>query len=240
MVHVVCTQHAAVPIKSLSPELIVIPALASTPSCDQRAGLDLIERVHVLSVGSGLGRNEHSLAHAAAFIKAAKAKRLPIVIDGDALWHVSRDLSLVQGYDRLLLTPNVNEFKNLAKAVNLPDGASVQQLAERLAVAVLQKGQLDKVCVPNHGCVEVEHKGSPRRVAGQGDILAGVTATFMAWAHASEEKDLPPAPLVAGWAASTVTRTCAERAFSRRHRGTITSDLLEALPDVFQELFPVK
>lgn len=239
MVHVVCTKHAAVPIKSLSPELIVIPTLASEPS-DPREGLDLLARAHVLSVGSGLGRNEHTLAHAALFIKAAKERKMPIVIDGDALWFLSSHLDLVRGYDRALLTPNVNEFRTLAKAANLPEDASVQQLSERLAVAILQKGALDRIAVPGRAPVEVEHAGSPRRVAGQGDILAGVAAAFMNWAHTADAADLPPAPFVAGWAAATVTRMCAAEAFKRRHRGTITSDLLAELPDVFEHLFPAK
>lgn len=37
-----------------------------------------------------------------------------VVLDADALWMVGQDLSLVKGYRKAVLTPNVMEFKRLS------------------------------------------------------------------------------------------------------------------------------
>lgn len=40
---------------------------------------------------------------------------LPIVIDADGLWALSQDLSMIQGYNKCVLTPNAVEFERLRK-----------------------------------------------------------------------------------------------------------------------------
>ena len=40
-----------------------------------------------------------------------------VVLDADALWMVGQDLSLIRGYRRAILTPNVVEFKRLSEKV---------------------------------------------------------------------------------------------------------------------------
>lgn len=40
-----------------------------------------------------------------------------LVLDADALWMVGKDLDLIKGYHKVVLTPNVMEFKRLSDAV---------------------------------------------------------------------------------------------------------------------------
>lgn len=40
-----------------------------------------------------------------------------VVLDADALWMVGQDISMIQGYRRAVLTPNVVEFKRLSEKV---------------------------------------------------------------------------------------------------------------------------
>ena len=51
-----------------------------------------------------------------AAVEFAKSKDLPIVIDADGLYIVSVDTSVICGYEKCILTPNLMEFKHLYEA----------------------------------------------------------------------------------------------------------------------------
>ena len=76
-------------------------------------------------------------------------------------------------------------------------------------------------------------EGSPRRCGGQGDLLAGSTATFLAWAlrHPLARTPLAGRPtVVAAHAACAVVREAGRLAYSRLGRATLASDMLADLP----------
>ena len=50
-------------------------------------------------------------------VNIAKERGMYIVLDADALWMVGQDLSIIHGYRRAVLTPNVMEFKRLSESV---------------------------------------------------------------------------------------------------------------------------
>ena len=106
---------------------------------------------------------------------------------------------------------------------------------------------------------EVAGSGSPRRCGGQGDVLAGSLATFLAWASAgvsdrrAREKvsqvskvslrershTLSAAEKVSAAAhAARVTRDAARIAFGKKKRATTASDVAEALGEAFEARFP--
>ena len=60
-------------------------------------------------------------------IKSLREREIPVVIDADGLFIVTRNLDLVRGNPRCVLTPNKAEFGRLAAAldVDLESGASV-------------------------------------------------------------------------------------------------------------------
>ena len=101
-----------------------------------------ISKSHSLIVGPGLGRTSNAfkyvqvrVAHKfrkcrAQFLvficclfchnttkqialKCAQAKNIPVLIDADGLFLLCQDTSLVKGYAKCILTPNVMEFKLL-------------------------------------------------------------------------------------------------------------------------------
>jgi ATP-dependent NAD(P)H-hydrate dehydratase len=47
-------------------------------------------------------------------IEIAKAQKMYIVLDADGLWLIQNEPDLIKGYERVILTPNVMEFKRLA------------------------------------------------------------------------------------------------------------------------------
>lgn len=153
----------------------------------------LLDRLHVLVIGPGLGRDPLMQNTVARVIRAARAKNMPMVIDADALLLVAKDPSLVKGYKGAVLTPNVAEFGRLTKALGVDElvqkmgsdeTKKVEELAKALdGVMVLQKGRRDRL---SNGVVtlEVDLEGGRKRSGGQGDTLTGSIATFLGWRKA--------------------------------------------------------
>ena len=50
-------------------------------------------------------------------VTLAKEQKMYLVLDADALWMVEKDPSIIKGYEKAVLTPNVVEFKRLSEAV---------------------------------------------------------------------------------------------------------------------------
>ena len=48
-----------------------------------------------------------------------RQKGLPMVIDADGLYIVTKHLDLVRGYDKAILTPNKNEYARLAQQLGI-------------------------------------------------------------------------------------------------------------------------
>ena len=93
-------------------------------------------------------------------------------------------------------------------------------------------------------------RGAPKRCGGQGDILAGVLATFLAWAHrrSSDPRRFDPSVsldeptaralfIAAVVAACYVTRGAVARGFDDVGRGLQASDVLKYIPEVFAHKF---
>lgn len=79
--------------------------------------MSLLNRLHVLVVGPGLGREDYMQEYARLAIDLAKSQGMYLVLDADALWMVQKDPSVIQGYEKAVLTPNVSEFKKLADSL---------------------------------------------------------------------------------------------------------------------------
>lgn len=79
--------------------------------------------------------------------------------------------------------------------------------------------------------------GSPRRCGGQGDVLSGILASFVAWA---EQSDSPTkhALIAASLGACMATRKGAHIAFERNKRSMTTPDLIACIGEAMEELFP--
>jgi ATP-dependent NAD(P)H-hydrate dehydratase len=89
MSHVICEPQAAQVIKTYSPNLMVHPYMRQSSHADSDADaeslskqiVDMLDRLHVVVIGPGLGRDKLMQAMAACVIKAAREKNIPLVID---------------------------------------------------------------------------------------------------------------------------------------------------------------
>lgn len=248
LVHVLTAHEATLPIKSYSPELMVSAvysfAKISAPGSDAQLEADefvhkvveVMPRLHSLVIGPGLGRHPAVLAAAARVVEEAKARKLPVVLDADALWLVTQRPDLLVGYAECVVTPNMMEYKRLSQALlGTEDGDIVGVCNALKGPCVLQKGAVDRICqfgmdVPLE-CAEV---GAPRRPGGLGDFLAGSLGTVLAWAMRQRQRNVPWACM----SACTLVRMACKQAFDAKRRSMVAPDVLESIPSSFETLCP--
>lgn len=246
----ICAPEAAPAIKSYSPDLIVQPILDAHKSLEEiRSELDAaFQRVHSVIIGPGLGRDDSMQSFARVAIDVARQHNLYAVIDADGLWLVQNTPSVVQGYQRAVLTPNVVEFARLCKAMNVEQNDQAAQNLSRVlgGLTILEKGRIDRIASPC-GVVECDVQGGLKRCGGQGDFLSGTLGTFLAWAYRFQERkaegvelpDIQPEelPTIAAYGASCVTRTASQRGFAQYGRSMLANDLMSEIGPAYESLF---
>ncbi|XP_070694160.1 ATP-dependent (S)-NAD(P)H-hydrate dehydratase [Pempheris klunzingeri] len=242
--HVFCTKDAATVIKSYSPELIVHPVLDSPNAVEEIE--KWLPRLHGLVVGPGLGREDLLLKTAKEVIEKSKARDIPIVIDADGLWLVTQQPSVIQGYQKGILTPNYMEFTRLYEALHHEpmDSSDHHRSVIQLSVAMgnmtlVLKGEQDLI-TDGSKVISCSVEGSGRRCGGQGDLLSGSMGVFAHWAHAASAagviRSVNPS-LVAAFGACSLTRQCNSQAFQQHGRSTTTSDMIQEISSAFKKLF---
>ncbi|GAA6008505.1 NADHX dehydratase [Rhodotorula paludigena] len=253
LAHVICEPAAGNIIKTYSPDLIVHTDLNENLNEEQMADVfkGVLPRLHTLVIGPGLGRDKHMQLAARTAIRLARENDLYIVLDADGLFLVQNDPSVVRGYKRAVLTPNVVEFGRLAEACNIdPKSMEPSQLASAIAQhlqgpTIVQKGREDRI-TNGHETLVSEVTGSSRRCGGQGDVLSGAVGTFLAWGKNYEERegkdeDDPIKPdeitLLAAYAASSLTRTASRLTFAQHKRAMQTGEMLGFVGQAFEEVF---
>lgn len=268
MTHVICERDAAPVIKSYSPNLMVHPYLRMGQMGEMPKISTLLSKMHVLVIGPGLGRDEGMLRSIKEIVRIVLEEHggmIPIVFDADSLYLLTQDQELKDMVvrfptGRVILTPNVVEFKRIKDVVG--DGAgSVEagaHIAKKLQCIVVEKGTEDKIFSPkpfsdtkDKSWLVNSVEGSNKRVGGQGDTLTGTIACMLAYSRArydfklcedvaeSAESQLKwvDYAMLSCYAGSTVTRECAKLAFSAKKRAMQTSDLNDRVGEVFDKLF---
>ncbi|CAK8683367.1 ATP-dependent (S)-NAD(P)H-hydrate dehydratase-like [Clavelina lepadiformis] len=243
--HVFCMKEASPIIKSYSPELIVHPLLNSGNPVE--AIKEWLPRLHSVVIGPGLGRLQSVLDVVKSLIADLRARSIPIVIDADGLFLVAQDPSIIKGYHKAILTPNAVEFKRLCDVFGIKSEGTphmgVAQLAVKKTIAlsnamegvtILHKGKYDIIAFGDEVTI-VEEESSPRRCGGQGDLLSGAAGVFTYWSHQRHDSTIAPT-LVAGYAASILTKRCGHLAFKKYGRSTTTTDLINEINPTFNSL----
>ena len=263
LTYVFCAKQAAQSIKSYSPELMVVPiydqdqvdATNSTDTMVERVTISF-PRLHGLLVGCGLGRHPIILSAVKKILENARDAGLIVVLDADALSLLSQgELTAVQGNPKVILTPNVVEYKRLWSSVNSGDRSSsssssqdetsvgsvvgspqdVERLAQKLGgVTIVLKGEHDIV---SNGTLTLvgNEVGGRKRSGGQGDVLAGCIVTACAWMKSSVET-LPYACA----AACAVVKRASRKAFNKELRAMTAPDVIDQLGASFQSFFPTQ
>lgn len=262
--HIICEKNAATVIKSYTPDLMVHPYLYEKDNVPSEVkDIDefleskvlnkvkaLLSRIHVAIVGPGLGRDELMLKTLEIVIKYLQEKKIPIIVDADALFLVSQKPEIIKGNKLAILTPNVVEFQRIADAVGVDVNGDDQieeakQLSKTLGgVTILRKGATD-IIARNDEVLESSTNGSNRRAGGQGDTLTGTIATLLAWGNAyksglwkhPDEIKEDQVSLLACFGGSTVTRVAAREAFKAKGRAMQATDLHANVGNAYRIVF---
>lgn len=186
----------------------------------------------------------------------ARERNIWTVVDADGLWLVANDPSVVKGWDKVVLTPNVVEFGRLCDAVKVdvkkdPNGAA-KALAKALdGPVILEKGKEDRISNGEEVLI-CDSPGTLKRAGGQGDILSGTLGCLLAWAkifHNGEARAAgapAPAPetidekrllLLAAFGAAETARRCSRMAFEKKGRAMLADDLLPEVGPAYEYLF---
>ena len=246
---------------------------------------ETISRMDAIVIGPGLGRDSYTWLFARLCFSIARTVNVPVVFDADALFmiHASETLKPlvrftmekappvgVNGY--VVFTPNVREYTygfdpndttektvdNVDAFLESSDGHVGS--CHTFYPSILAKGADDIYVHLVKGSKEGPTKfenvpGSKKRCGGQGDILSGVLAVFLAWSNDRYRRDLERDPetmtddlkveqyfrkssKLACFSASKLTREAARRAYEKQKRSLQSSDILLELPHALEDLFP--
>lgn len=261
MSYTICDPEAGNALKAYSPDLIVNPLLGESRALPAvRKDLEaLFERLHSIVVGPGLGRDCHMQKCCRIALELARQKDVWTVIDADGLYLVANDPSVVQGWSKVVLTPNVVEFGRLCNAMKVDTEKNPNEAAKLLSQAlngpvILQKGKDDRI-TNGKEVLTCSAPGSLKRAGGQGDILAGTLSCLLAWAKIFHYGDAvhagAPSPdtiledrllLLAAYGAAETARRCSHEAFKKHGRALLADDLLSEVGNAYKHLFgePVK
>jgi ATP-dependent NAD(P)H-hydrate dehydratase len=189
---------------------------------------DMVEAVtssmsslHCLVIGPGLGRCPLVLIAVKRILRHAREQSLPVILDADALYMLSQefdgdnrpkesDLQLLQGYRRVVLTPNVFEYKRLLgdsshssegkRNQDYPSSSAHQRHQWLNGVVMVRKGDFDRIeriesetsSSSNASALQwiCREPGGRKRSGGLGDILSGTLGTLVAWHFIMQEEKL--------------------------------------------------
>ena len=184
---------------------------------------DAAGRAGVLALGPGLGRSAEKKTLVRRLLEETD---VPAVVDADALY----DLEPFERGAATVLTPHSGELGRLiGETSSWVDAHRLEALGravERFGCVVLLKGADTLIGAPGEGVLVHGTQTTPAlATAGTGDVLTGITAAFLAkrmeprLAAAAATMAHGLAALRSGWA-----------------RGMVAGDVIEALPDAFEDL----
>ncbi|PPJ49605.1 hypothetical protein CBER1_01940 [Cercospora berteroae] len=261
MSHVICEPGAGAVIKTYSPNLMVHPYMRQQKNLAKDETIDsiadqvvaMLDRLHVVVIGPGLGRDPAMQETCARVITEAKKRNISFVLDADGLYLAQTRPDLVHGYKDCILTPNVVEFGRLAKSQDIDTTKEdPTKLCEKLAnafggVTIIQKGAVDYISNGKQTLVS-DGEGGLKRSGGQGDTLTGSLATLLAYRKAyleriwDHENDMSADELLTyvAYGGSAITRECSRLAFKEKGRALQASDLTERVHTAFLDVIGEK
>jgi NAD(P)H-hydrate epimerase len=142
----------------------------------------LLHKVNVVAIGPGLGLSESTKIFVKSIIKLAKCH---VVLDADGINCISDDPSiLIKAKKSIVLTPHEGEFRRVSKISRELIKKSRKLVAKKFSTdyhcTLVLKGYRTVVSEPG-GLSYVNHTGNPgMATAGAGDVLTGITASFIA------------------------------------------------------------
>lgn len=228
LVVVVAPQRAADIASGVLPDLITFPLKGDHLTTRHIADiLDIahLRRINSIVLGCGLGRHHLTIS---AIYKLIQKVTVPLVIDADGIWAVSKNPGSIVG-KQVVLTPHLGELAALLATKRLDEDFNVRlsgakQAAIRFRSVVLLKGHVD--IITDGTTTITNNTGSPYMTKGGfGDTLAGILGTLLSRGVGVLE---------AAHAAAYINGTAGELASEQKGEGVVASDIFEFIPKVLK------
>ncbi|RLE55179.1 MAG: bifunctional ADP-dependent NAD(P)H-hydrate dehydratase/NAD(P)H-hydrate epimerase [Candidatus Methanomethylicota archaeon] len=221
-------------IRSYSPNLIVREYEGDyLNSSGVELALKEGKRANALIIGPGLSINEQVEDAVHKILEEFKKLNIPVVVDADAIKACATKIDSLHNL-KGVITPHVGEFKTLTQIQLPPEDKGgwknridiVRREAEKLKTTILLKAHYD--IISNGVKVKVNRTGNPgMTVGGTGDVLAGLTAAFLAW---------NTTPMRAATAAAFINGLAGDLAVNEKGYHILASDVIEKIPDAFAKV----
>jgi len=188
----------------------------------------LIDKVHALLIGPGLGIDIETRTAVEKILRLFVQNKKPIVIDADAIQVVGKNPSVIMN-SQTVLTPHMGEFKELTGVTlskNLDDQKeNVEEWAKKLGVTIILKGPTDIVSNGEQTKLNDVHNEA-MTVGGTGDVLAGIIGALLS-------KDVEP--FNAARMGVFLNGAAGNAAFKKRSYGLIATDIIDEIPGVLNK-----
>ena len=201
-------------------------------SCDNADKIvELSKGSSALLLGCGLGKNAHTISLVKEIVERAE---IPIIIDADGINCLCENINVLKNTKaKIILTPHIAEFSRLL-GISVSEFLEnrfdlVRQFSSEYNVTVLSKST--QSIAASFDCKKVylsDTGNSALSKGGSGDLLAGMTASFVAQGIE---------PILACSIAQFVLGISAERlSENMSKRSVIARDILDVLPFVLKEI----
>ena len=194
------------------------------------AVLGYVNRWDSAVIGPGFGRDEDTIEFAQELIKRIEK---PAIIDADALYAVSRDLSVLSNVKApLVITPHPGEMATLMGATSAEVQSNRLEIARSFAkehnVTVVLKGAGTVIADPE-GKAYINTTGTPgMATGGTGDVLSGMIGGLLAQSKGAISS-ANAAVYLHGLAGEIAARKRGETAM-------LASDLADCIGDALREV----
>lgn len=159
----------------------------------------------------------------------------PIVLDADALNIISLNPGMLKPNPKCIITPHPGEMRRLLAGFGMEELSyadritQASEFSKKVGIITVLKGNKTVVSDISGERIAVNSSGSPAlATAGSGDVLSGITGTFLAQGFEAEK---------AAAAAVFIHGLCGEIS-PFGNRGTIADDLPRLLPEVLKRISP--
>lgn len=176
-------ESASSVVKSYSPDIIVHPLEGDALSKRNILYIkNLLEKVDSLIIGPGLGLAPETVDTVGEILHLSKVKKLPTLIDADAIKALKNDLEILRD-GNFLLTPHAGEFE-IISGVRVPDNwkervETCVEFAKENRCTLLLKGH--ETVITDGNKLKVNRTGNPAMATGgTGDVLSGIAGAYLA------------------------------------------------------------